>query len=101
LPGLFLYFLFVLGDLLRSHLGMLILDKGPILRKSDDSRDAWVRFSASALFKANDGRDVLQVEFSTNQRSFWQIYINCILWERAIEYLDIAVIILKIMMRDL
>ena len=60
-----------------------------------------MRFPASALFKANDSRDVLQVEFSTNQRSFRQIYVNCILWERSIEHLDIPVFVLKIIMRYL
>ena len=74
---------------------MLILDKGPILGKSDDSRDAWVRFPASTLFKANDGGDMLQVEFPTYQRSFRQIYVDCILWERAIEHLDIPVLVLN------
>jgi hypothetical protein len=70
LPRLFLYLLFVLNDLLRSHLGMLILDEDSIMSESDHSSYAWVRFPVSALFKANNGRDMLQVEFSTNQCSF-------------------------------
>ena len=60
-----------------------------------------MRFPASTLFKANDGRDVLQIEFPTYQRSFRQIYVNCILWERAIEHLDIPVFVLKIIVRYL
>ena len=84
----------MLNDLLRGHLGMLILDQGAIIGKSDDSRDAWVRLPVSTLLEANDCRNVLQVEFPTNQRSFGQIYVDCIFWERTIEHLDIAVRVL-------
>ena len=85
----------MLNDLLRSHLGMLILNLGSIMSKSDHSSYAWVRFPVSALFKANNGRDMLQVEFSTNQGSFGQINVDRILWERAIEHLDIPVLVLN------
>ncbi len=85
----------MLNDLLRSQLVMLILDKYPIMRKSDYSRDAWVRFPVSALFKANNGGDVLQVEFSANQGSFGQINEDCILRKRAIKHLDIPVLVLN------
>ena len=60
-----------------------------------------MRFTASALFKANDGGDMLQVEFPTYQRSFRQIYVDCILWERAIEHLNIPVFVLKSIVRYL
>jgi hypothetical protein len=38
---------------------------------------------------------MLQVKFSANQRSFGQIYVDRILWERAIEHLDIPVLVLN------